>query len=354
MSSTDETMSALIQQVQDAKNAYFYDDDNEELEKRWKMLKVTLKKRRKQNKKQSSDETKETLKKEVLVETNNVMVDLTYLGIHLIQPQQYDDVVKRVRNPKDLWQRIFSFAGPTYFGSRCRSLCRLFRSSLQPCSLWTTFPNPNYSTLRELMNHLNQLSKSNKTVPAYLFIGNGVYTIKMYQDEWEDEYNTIDIEISLTIVGESRHHCIIEGGFVVVGNKSNHVNVNDLTIQNSKANGILGNDGGTYAVDNLSIRSCRNGTWSYNTTGTVTNCEISHCRRSGLSSGKNGLIVIKGGTTRVHSNCTSNDTSAFGLRSCDTNSRIQIVAPLTKQIISTNHGDDKNYGGNGTIEIIEQ
>ena len=38
-----------------------------------------------------------------------------------------------------------------------RSLCRLFRDALKPLPLWTSFPHPNYPTLNDLMNKLNEM-----------------------------------------------------------------------------------------------------------------------------------------------------------------------------------------------------
>ena len=283
-------------------------------------------------------------------------INLTYLGKHLIQPLHHD-VPQRCEDPQTLWNTIFSFLPVEY--SKCRRLCKLFHASLDPLPTWTVYPHPKFSTLRALLQHLNQLITSTHDaaatieIPQIVFVQDGHYTMDTYEDEWEDEYNDVDITCSIQLIGASkrRENCVIEGGLVVLGAKTNKVVLKHLTITDSKANGVLGNDGGAFELDNVLITHCRNGIWSYNTTARLNNCEISHCRRSGMSSGKHGVTIVSGQHTRVHHNATKGDSSSFGLRACDANSLIQIMLPLTKEI-SKNNTNGNNYGGTGTIRVV--
>ena len=84
-----------------------------------------------------------------------------YLSTHLIVPY-FITAGGEIKRPEHLiawWSRIFSFL---YVPDEkdhipLRSLCRLFRDSLKPLPLWTSFPHPNFPTLTGLMNKLNEM-----------------------------------------------------------------------------------------------------------------------------------------------------------------------------------------------------
>ena len=70
------------------------------------------------------------------------------------------------------WLHIYSYLQPSYFARiRMKCSCRLFNdvekmitfnpkcSPLEPIPLYTSFPHPNYASLRGLTNCLNALSK---------------------------------------------------------------------------------------------------------------------------------------------------------------------------------------------------
>ena len=84
-------------------------------------------------------------------------------------------------------------------------------SPLEPIPLYTSFPHPNYASLRGLTTCLNALSKKEPdNVPSLLLIADGIH------DE-QGEYVVIDFP--LTIIGESKDGCTIIGGLKMEGKK---------------------------------------------------------------------------------------------------------------------------------------
>ena len=114
---------------------------------------------------QPQDETKQPPPLPSSETTTTVTTSNTYLSIHLIVPY-FINAQGEIKRPEHLiawWSRIFSFlflCVPTDDNIdriELRSLCRLFRDSLKPLPLWTSFPHPNYPTLNGLMNKLNEM-----------------------------------------------------------------------------------------------------------------------------------------------------------------------------------------------------
>merc|ERR1712166_1500897 len=99
-----------------------------------------------------------------------------------------------------------------------------------PC--WTLFPHPKYSSLRGLFDRINELSKSGSTnIPKLVLIDNGIH---------DEGGNEVVINVSISIVGESREHCVVLGGLRMGGKKEDDVNVSNLTLRDSKKHGVGG------------------------------------------------------------------------------------------------------------------
>ena len=70
------------------------------------------------------------------------------------------------------------------------------------------------------------LSISGSTnIPKLVLIENGIH---------DEGGNIVDINISISIVGESREHCVVIGGLYMNGKKEDDVNVSNLTLRKSK------------------------------------------------------------------------------------------------------------------------
>jgi ribosomal protein L18E len=257
---------------------------------------------------------------------------------------------------------IFAYLGPTAKETMAlRSYCKLFSKALKP-PCWTSFPHSKYSTLNGLVGRFNEVSSSGSTnVPKVLLIANGVHVI-------EDEYinvhgrkvNIVDITISISIVGESREHCIVMGGVLMKGKKEDDVNISNLTLRGTNGHGVQGKNGASIHLDNVSVENSRgDGVWVFGTKrSTMMNCNVSHSKQCGLVVGGGGLMTIDGNGTTIHHNCTHGNkgSSDRGLHTSSSSSSIHLASPLTKETISKNNGPWKggrgNYGGPGTIKTL--
>jgi len=236
---------------------------------------------------------------------------------------------------------IFAYLGPTANETmKLRCYCKLFSKALKPLPpCWTSFPHPNYSSLGALFNRFNTLFRSGSTnLPKVMLIEDGVH----------DEGGTyVNINIPISIVGESREHCIVIGGLNMNGKKEDDVNVSNLTLRKSKDHGVCGWFGASIHLDNVSVE---NSGWSgvevWSTKrSTMKNCNVSHSKESGLFVGGDGLMTIDGNGTTIHHNCT-------GLRTNSSSSSIHLASSLTIETISKNNGGGGNHGGEGTIKSI--
>ena len=75
-----------------------------------------------------------------------------------------------------------------------------------------------------------------------------------------------------------------------------------------------------------------------------TNVEVRQCSESGVYAYNGGSITLMDAKTTVHHNNTSGDSYEFGLYLEGTNSKIQLVHPLTKESVATNNQGGGNWG----------
>merc|ERR1712166_330483 len=96
--------------------------------------------------------------------------------------------------------------------------------------------------------------------------------------------NMVNINISISIIGESSEHCVVMGGLKMNGNEEDDVNVSNLTLRDSKGHGVVGINGASFHLDNVSVEnSGMYGVVVYDTKrSTMKNCNVSHSRYSGL------------------------------------------------------------------------
>jgi uncharacterized protein YkuJ len=269
------------------------------------------------------------------------------------------------------WTAIFSYLHfNEYDRLSVRTLCRLFHTVLPgpTCAgVYTMYPHPNHASLNSLMNRLNEMARvEGSNVPKHLFLANGVHVIESHYKKHQDSTvvrNYLIINIPISIVGESREHCIVMGGLLVNGNEEDDVNVSNLTLRDSKGSGILGN-GASIHLDNVSIEnSGSDGVLVIDTKrSTMKNCNVSHSRKSGLyvkcsgTMGRGGLMTIYGNGTTIHHNCTwctDGWSGHYGLRTHGSSSSIHLASSLTIETISKNNGGGGNHGGKGTIATVD-
>ena len=270
---------------------------------------------------------------------------------YLVQPRLHGRQ-QRLPSLKVLWIRIFSYSGPTEKETvSFRCLCKLFSKALKPLPCWTSYPHPNYSSLGALLNRFTALSKKGSiNLPSFLLIENGIH---------DEGGRCIHVKIPISIVGESREHCIVIGGLEINGKKEDDVTVQDLTLRESKGSGICGFNGASVHLDNLSVEN--SGSFgvvvSRTKRNSMKNCNVSHSKYSGLVVYHGGSMTIDGNATTIHHNCVSG-YGGYGLYADGSSSSIFLVSPLTKEMISTNNGGSligcfKSRNFKGTINTIK-
>ena len=121
-------------------------------------------------------------------------------------------------------------------------------------------------------------SSGSTNVPKVLLIKNGEHTI-----EYGEDCNVVIINIPISIIGESREHCIVMGGLDMDGKKEDDVNVSNLTLRGSKNYGVCG-CGASIHLDNVSVENSGGiGVAVYGTKrNSMKNCNVSHSKMSGL------------------------------------------------------------------------
>jgi hypothetical protein len=190
----------------------------------------------------------------------------------------------------------------------------------------------------------------------------------------------IDERTEFSISGESRDKCIVLGGLYCSG--SNYVqgyrvtqpdvHVSNLTLRGSKSNGVeVGWGGASIHLKNICVeksegigvmvRGSKN--------NTMTDCNVSGSKKSGLRVEGDGIMTIDGNATTIHGNCTggpgtiytdedyrkpnykNDDPNGYhyDLDAYSSSSDIFLVEPLGIEIsLGTNNG------GRGTFAIIDK
>ena len=234
----------------------------------------------------------------------------------LLQPELISDEYKELHGitkrtftggTKNLWLQIYSYLQPSHCTRiELKCLCRLFNdvekmitfnpncSPLKPIPRGgcTSFPHPKYATLASLIDSLNGSDTRWIILPSMLLIANGVY---------DEGGEILTINIPISIIGESREHCIVMGGLQMGGKTEDDVNVSDLTLRESKGTGVCGDDDASIHLDNVSVENSEYCGVAVNGTkrNSMKNCNVSHSKSSGLIVFNDGLMTIDGNGTTI-------------------------------------------------------
>jgi len=224
-------------------------------------------------------------------------------------------------------------------------------------------------SIEQIMSCVNEQGRLRVT-PGVHSLKNAVYEAQQngitdifLEDGEHDEKGRYDyvesviIDYSVSIVGESREHCIVMGGLRMRGKKEDNVSVSNLTLRGSKGHGVFGCNGAvSIHLDNVSVENsegCGVVVSGTNRSNTMTNCNVSHSKYSGLSVSDDGLMTIDGNATTIHHNCTNGNIGHYGLYTTSPSSSIHLASSLTIETISKNNGGGGNHGGKGTIAVVD-
>ena len=213
----------------------------------------------------------------------------------------------------------------------------------------------------EILSRRGIISSTNENV-LKIMLSNGVH------DE-NGEY--VHINYPVSVIGESRENCVVMGGLLVDGGEEDDVNVTNLTLRDSKYNGVCGDEsespdygvfgikGASIHLDNVSVENSETHGVFVGATkrSTMKNCNVRHSKGSGLVVDGGGLMTISGNGTTIHHNCTNSVMGDdYGLDACTPSSSIHLVSSLTIETIAKNNGGGgggENHGGYGTIKSVD-
>ena len=243
-----------------------------------------------------------------------------------------------------------------------RSSSKLFRNALQPPPLWTTFPHSNHATLQSLLDRLEQLrgdEESSGNVPSVLFIEEGEHDARWSHPTTPTSIqNYVTVKIPLSIYGAGREKTTLVGvGLRIKGKKSNGiVKIEDLTIQEGKGCGLLAEEGMNVRMKRISILECGwQGVFAHNADISCNDLQVISCGLSGVSAYGSVIITLRGMGTNIQRNGTIGYDGSYGLQTSGPSAKLQLVAPLVKEIISINNGSGGNWGGKkgSTIDQVD-
>jgi hypothetical protein len=219
---------------------------------------------------------------------------------------------------------------------------------------------------------------------------------------------TLSIDSSMNIIGEAnvdKSKIVVEGKFRIGRNVEGNVHLEHMTVHASgNLGGVVGNS--SFTLKDLIIEKCANrydelhyqcfgssgsfecyGTSNYDSTGlwakgssTVARCHnviVRNCAKNGVRASGGASIFFSGKKTSVHNNCldvsnrdeddyceicglptSSNEYDnsgectcedycfTFGLEVCGPNSKIKLLAPLTKRNCAYLNGGGGSRGSN--------
>ena len=250
-----------------------------------------------------------------------------------------------------------------------------------PYPRWPVVRIPgDYQTLEEavafLSPHRNRWCKKVEKVEkddrlTTIVLGKGKHTIGS---------RYLEISFAMNIVGDpdvAKEEILVVGGIFINEEIQGNVHLQHMTICQAKGRGVYG--WSSFTMEDVVVEQCLwAGIWANGTggVGRCTNVEVRLCGRSGVAAYKGGSVTLIGDKTTVHHNCTAfNNPSSYhrlmhkllmqgkskyssglsyGLELGEwgwsqevkeyLTSTIQLVYPLTKEIVSTNNVGGGNWG----------
>ena len=182
-------------------------------------------------------------------------------------------------------------------------------------------------------------------MPSVLFIEEG---------EYGGEGKYVKVKKPLSIIGAGRGKTALIGvGLMIEGNKSEGiVQIEELLIKGGEESGLLAWKGMNVIMTDSSVESCQGS--GVRAAGADISCEdlqVVSCGLSGVFANGNATITLSGQGTSIQGNVTKGRSNYYGLHAYSGSphaysgrSKIQVIAPLTYEEISTNNGGGGNWG----------
>jgi len=204
-------------------------------------------------------------------------------------------------------------------------------------------------TLKEAMEAVNSTSMEEHFAegrPIIIVVGRGEHQI-------DGRY--LKITSAMSIVGQPdvpNEKIVVVGGIAFEKGIEGNCHLQHLTLRQAKRSGVYGES--SFTMKDVIVEQC--GTtgvfaWGAGVVGRCTNVKVRQCGESGVVASDGTSITLIGAKTTVHHNCTTGYHHACGLGVDGPSSTIQLVSPLTKEIVSTDNGGGGNWGSEGGADI---
>jgi hypothetical protein len=179
----------------------------------------------------------------------------------------------------------------------------------------------------------------------FIFLEPGVHTLTYW----------VTITEEVTISGAGRGITFVQGyGLLIKGERGKKCTLMDFTVQKNGWGGLYGEKGMSFGCLRMHFDQCGGtaGVFADRTNGRLINCQITHCVSSAVFNKNGSTIEIEGEETMFEKNNTKGYNNHYGLTALHPSSRIYILSPLTKEMISKNN-QNGNCGGQGTIQTVQ-
>jgi len=191
-----------------------------------------------------------------------------------------------------------------------------------------------YKTLKEAVDRVHGDDRLTTIV-----VGKGEHQI-------DGEY--LEISSAMNIVGDpagaTKEEIVVVGGIWFEKGIQGNCHLQHLTLRQAWSDGVFGNS--SFTMEEVLVEQCSDYGVVADGTGVVgrcTNVEVRQCESGGVWAQNGASITLIGGKTTVHHNCVDGQSGEYGLAVSDT-STIQLLAPLTKEIVSVDNGGGGNWG----------
>ena len=182
-----------------------------------------------------------------------------------------------------------------------------------------------------------------------LVLGKGKYT-------WSGSGHHFGLQKPVKICGQGCGETTLFGfGLQIKGSKSDgSVVIEDLTIREGTGEGLFANVGMHLIVRRCTVEQCKwNGLFAQGINVSCDDLQVVGCGLSGVFARESCTVKLSGENTRIEGNVTSGSSDRYGLATFfNSSSKFQIVAPLTKETISSNNGGGGNWNGYSIIEQV--
>jgi hypothetical protein len=176
-----------------------------------------------------------------------------------------------------------------------------------------------------------------------------ITTIVLGKGEHHIDGFHVEIISAMSIVGRPEVHkemIVVLGGIEFKKGIQGNCHLQHMTLCQAKGSGVEG--WSSFTMEDVLVEQCRYHGVLANAAGGVgrcTNVEVRQCGWSGVIAINGGSITLIGAKTTVHHNCTKGDGDEYGLQvSLSSASTIQLVSPLTKELVSVDNGGGGDWG----------